>query len=331
MGDMILTFPVLKAIKDSYPNSEISVVCSNANSFLCKEVPFIDNYYIFDKKDNFISKLKFFINFRKVTYDIIFNFSQTIETFLLLLGGKSVDKSTLIYLSRYSNPKFSKIFQRLITKKLSFDYIKINRKIFFEKRLKFHQTEIMFQLLKKKLDIKKPKSFILKPNLTKHKKIFQERILVHLSERWIDHKYNEDLFLDLLTKLYNNYGKLYLSTDQSSYKSFIKTYQLFEKYNDSNLHKLIKNHQKILILDKLNFQNWRNAIINSKLVITYECGCVHVASMSNAPLLVVYDYKNKPYMINKEYAPFNKNYQKIIANQEMINEKIMMKLKKFKN
>ena len=52
-------------------------------------------------------------------------------------------------------------------------------------------------------------------------------------------------------------------------------------------------------------------IINSKLVLTYECGCVHVASMSNVPLLVVYDYKNKPDMIYKEYAPLTKYYEKM--------------------
>ena len=50
MGDMILTFPIIKAIKLSYPNSNIVVICSNTNSFLCEEAPFIDKYYIMDKK-----------------------------------------------------------------------------------------------------------------------------------------------------------------------------------------------------------------------------------------------------------------------------------------
>ena len=91
-----------------------------------------------------------------------------------------------------------------------------------------------------------------------------------------------------------------------------------------------RSNQSIIILDKLNFKNWRNVIINSKLVITYECGCVHVASMSDVPLLIVYDYTNKPKMIHKEYAPLTSNYQKVITNQKQINAEVMQKLEKWK-
>ena len=123
-------------------------------------------------------------------------------------------------------------------------------------------------------------------------------------------KYTEDMFLELLSKLEKRYGKLYLTTDQSSQKVLKKSINFIKKFNDDNCLKPIKSHQNIIILDKLNFNNWRNVIINSKLVITYECGCVHVASMSDVPLLIVYDHKNKPEMIHKEYAPLTTNYQK---------------------
>ena len=97
------------------------------------------------------------------------------------------------------------------------------------------------------------------------------------------------------------------------------------------MYKVNKSNQSIIILDKLNFKNWRNVIINSKLVITYECGCVHVTSMSGVPLLIVYDYKNKPNMIHKEYAPLTTNSQKVITNQKRINAEVMLKLEKMKS
>ena len=330
MGDMILTLPIIKAIKDSNSNTKITVVCSNINSFLCEEAPFVDEYSIFDKKDKLLSKIKFLKKFRKSSFDFIFNFSQDIESFLLLLIGKSKNKSSLIYLTRYGNKKFSKVFQRLIIKLFEFDNITINRNEFDKKGLNYHQTETMSQLVNKKINIKKPKFFHLIPCKKNFKEIFQARILIHLSDRWIDHKYSEDMFLQLLSKLKKKYGKLYLTTDQSSPKSFRKIYQFYEKFNDTELHKVNQSNQSIIILDKLNFKNWRNAIINSKLVITYECGCVHVASMSDVPLLVIYDYKNKPNMIHKEYAPLSVKYQKIIANQQQINTEVMLKLKKNK-
>ena len=331
MGDMILTLPIIKAIKDSNPNTKITVVCSNINSFLCEEASFVDSYSIFDRNDKLLSKINFLRTFSKNSFDFIFNFSQDIEAFLLLLIGKSINKSSSIYLSRYSNQKFSKIFQRLIIKLLGFDNIIINRNEFYKKKLNFHQTEMMFRLVKKKINIKKPKFFHLIPSKSNIEKIFQKRILIHLSDRWIDHEYGEDSFLKLLTKLKERYGKLYLTTDQSSQKSFKKIYQLYEQFNNSELNKVYKSNQSIIILDKLNFKNWRNVIIESKLVITYECGCVHVASMSDVPLLIIYDYKNKPNMIHKEYAPLTKKYQKIITNQKQINDQVMLKLEKMRS
>jgi len=330
MGDMILTLPIIKAIKNSYPNSKITVVCSNINSFLCKEASFVDTYSIFDKSDKLLSKIKFFRKFRKSSFDFIFNFSQDIETFLLLMIGNSINKLSMVYLSRYKNPKFSKIFQRLIIKLLGFGNVIINRNEFYKKKINFHQTEIMFRLVNKMLIIKKPRFFHLIPSEINFKKTFQKRILIHLSDRWIDHEYCEDMFLELLSKLEKRYGKLYLTTDHSSHKSFQKIFELYQKFNNSELYKVYKSNKSIIILDQLNFKNWRNVIINSKLVITYECGCVHVASMSDVPLLVVYDYKNKPNMIHKEYAPLTPNYQKIITNQKQINAEVMIKLEKMK-
>ena len=328
MGDMILTLPIIKAIKDSNLNAKITVVCSNINSFLCEEAPFVDEYTIFDKKEKLLSKIKVLKKFKKSSFDFIFNFSQDVETFFLLLIGKSINKSSLIYLTRYGNEKFSKIFQRLIIKIFGFDNIIINRNEFYKNKLNYHQTEMMYQLVNKKINIKKPKTFHLLPCKKKIKGIFQERILIHLSDRWIDHKYSENMFLQLLSKLEEKYGKIYLTTDNSSQKIFKKIYQLYPKFNDDELYLVNKNNQNIIILDKLNFKHWRNAIINSKLVITYECGCVHVASMSDVPLLVIYDYKNKPNMIHKEYSPLTDKFQKVTSNQEQINTEVMLKLKK---
>ena len=330
IGDMILTLPIIKAIKDSNPNTKITVICSNINSFLCEEVSFVDEYSVFDRKDKLLSKIKFLRIFRKNSFDFVFNFSQDIETFLLFLIGKSINKASLIFLSRYRNQKFSKFFQKLIIKLLGFDNIIINRNEFYLKKINFHQTEMMYQLVNKKINIKKPKFFHLIPSKKNIDNIFQNRILIHLSDRWIDHQYSEEMFLMLLSKLEESYGKLYLTTDLSSKKSFKKIYQLYEKFNNYELHKVNKSNQSIIILDKLNFKNWRNVIINSKLVITYECGCVHVASMSDVPLLIVYDYKNKPQMIHKEYAPLSKNYQKIITKQKNINTEVMLKIRKIK-
>ena len=48
--------------------------------------------------------------------------------------------------------------------------------------------------------------------------------------------------------------------------------------------------------------------------------------MSNIPQIIIYDYKNEPFMINKEFSPLTKKYEKVIVVPELINQEIMSKL-----
>ena len=328
MGDMILTLPIIKEIKKNVPNSTIEVVCSNINHFLCEEADFIDQVLIYENKLDIISKIKFFYKFRKKKYDYVFNFSQSLESFIFFLINNSKDKLALIYLSRYKNPKFSKTFQKVFVKLFSIENIKVDRNQFYENGINIHQTDMMYQLIKKRINIKNPKNFIMLPKiniLEKNRNI--NRILIHLSGKWIDDKYSEKMFINLLKKL-AIYGKLYLTTDNTSRQKFNIIYKNYLKINNSTFSKLFNQKDNIIILDKLNLKNWRNIIINSKLVITYECGCVHMASMSDIPIIVVYDFENKPLLINKEYGPLSHKYEKVISRQDTINKEILSKLPK---
>ena len=326
MGDMILTLPILKEIRNKIPNSYIKVVCSNTNYFLCQEAKFVDEFCIYDSKMSFFSKMKFFRNIKKDSYDYFFNFCQSIESFLILLFSKSKIKSTLIYLSRYKNPNRSKIFQNFISNILKINNLIIDRRKLFEMKNNFHQTNIMYELVNKKISIKNPKKFFFLPENYQIEKNFEKRILLHLSNRWIDKNYDENQFIELLKKLQKN-NKLYLTTDYSSSSSFNVVLEKYIKLNDNSFNELPFYKDNIIILDKLNFKNWRKIILNSKLVITYECGCVHVSAMSNIPQIIIYDYKNEPFMIHEEFSPLTKKYEKIIVQPSLINQEIMSKLK----
>ena len=85
--------------------------------------------------------------------------------------------------------------------------------------------------------------------------------------------------------------------------------------------KIIKNN--VLILDKLNFDNWTSIINSSRYVITPECGCTHIASLSKAKLCVIYDSDNVPGMIAEEYAPWKKNYNKLFSNNQNLEKELI--------
>ena len=89
-----------------------------------------------------------------------------------------------------------------------------------QKEKNFHQTYLIYKLTKKKINIRNPKTFLMSPKGNKlEKNTNTSRILIHLTSKWIDKKYLENSFINLIEKL-QTYGKLYLTTDYSSKEQF---------------------------------------------------------------------------------------------------------------
>ena len=85
----------------------------------------------------------------------------------------------------------------------------------------------------------------------------------------------------------------------------------------------LKSINNVLILDQLNFDNWTSIINSSTYVITPECGCTHIASLSEAKLCVIYDSDNIPDMIAEEYAPWKKKYTKLFSNSQNLEKELI--------
>jgi len=98
-----------------------------------------------------------------------------------------------------------------------------------------------------------------------------------------------------------------------------KKYEIITNEEFENL----KSINNILILDKLNFDNWTSIINSSTYVITPECGCTHIASLSEAKLCVIYDSDNVPSMIAEEYAPWKKKYTKLFSNNQNLEKELI--------
>ena len=99
MGDMILTLPVIQAIKEANPHAEIHIVASKKNLKICKQSSFIDK--IHEKSHSFstFKNLKKSIIVEK--YNYYFAFSPGWFGLILGLFSKSKFKASLILQSRY--------------------------------------------------------------------------------------------------------------------------------------------------------------------------------------------------------------------------------------
>ena len=322
MGDMILTFPIIQGLKESNSNNTIDVVCSAQNSKVCNKFNIINKVYLFN--NNFTEFLKTIIKLRSENYDYIFTFSPGILSIIISIFSKSKNKSLLILQSRYKN-SFSSKFLKIIFGKFFFQHlIVVDRKLRFSQDNSIHQTKLMSELVVKSgLEIKENEEikhfFQFKSKKYSPKKL----CLIHLSSKWINRYFSESNFNNLLNKLKSSNIDIVMTTDESSKKVFSN---IFEKYEciDDNQFKNLKNINNILILDKLNFENWVSIINSSTHVITPECGCTHIASLSNSKLCVIYDADNFPDMIASEYAPWKKSYTKLSTNDEKLEEKLIL-------
>ena len=77
IGDMIITTPVFREFKSSFPDAEINVLASRSNSIILKNNPHVDNIFINDK-NNFLTDLPVLLKLRKKQIDVCFEFDHSV-------------------------------------------------------------------------------------------------------------------------------------------------------------------------------------------------------------------------------------------------------------
>ena len=320
MGDMILTFPIIQAIKEKNPHAIVHVIASQKNSKICNQFSLIDK--IFEKKKLSSSFNDLTKSIRAEKYDYYFTFSP--GWFGLRLGffSKSKFKSSLILKSRYNSNVFSKFGQIIFSKLFYSKSLVIDRFKTLQENKNIHQTNMMMDLISKSgvaISRKTQTKFAFTNSFTLNKN--QPVCIIHLSSKWVNDYYSEDDFIDLLKLLNKKNISMYLTTDETTKNKFSK---IFEIYNTvESPIKIEKSTKNILICNNFDFENWTSLINQADYVITPESGCTHIASLTKCKLAVIYDADNSPNSIRQEYAPWNKEYLDLETNDNELNQKLL--------
>lgn len=74
LGDMVLTLPAIKSLKDSFPESELSVLCQLFLKEFLLTQSYIDKVYSYNPKSSFIQTYKLFKRLRKERFDLAVDF-----------------------------------------------------------------------------------------------------------------------------------------------------------------------------------------------------------------------------------------------------------------
>lgn len=320
MGDMILTFPIIQAIKEKNPHTIVHVIASQKNSKICNQFSLIDK--IFEKKKLSSSFNDLTKSIRAEKYDYYFTLSP--GWFGLRLGffSKSKFKSSLILKSRYSSNLFSKLDQIFFSKIFYSLSLVIDRFRSLKTNKNIHQTNMMMDLISKSgvaISRKTQTKFMFNNVfiLNKSKPV----CILHLSSKWVNNYYSEENFNDLLKLLNEKEILIYLTTDETTKNKFNKIFETFDAVEDPS--DIQKSEKSILICNNFNFEDWTSLLNQADYVITPESGCTHIASLTKCKLAVIYDADNSPNSIRHEYAPWNKEYLALETNDKELNRKLL--------
>ena len=80
MGDMILSLPIIKAIKVANPSTQICVLASHRNAKVLKGLNYIDKTIVINTSSNLSAVYKNIFVVRKLNSDFFLNLSPILNT-----------------------------------------------------------------------------------------------------------------------------------------------------------------------------------------------------------------------------------------------------------
>ena len=91
LGDVILTTPLIRALKETFPESEIDILTIPETSIIFRENPFINKILQFNKRkliNKIFSFLSLIFKLRKERHDLAISIQSSLtSSFLMLLGN----------------------------------------------------------------------------------------------------------------------------------------------------------------------------------------------------------------------------------------------------
>ncbi|MCS7228462.1 MAG: glycosyltransferase family 9 protein [Candidatus Kryptonium sp.] len=304
LGDMLCAVPLLRALRQRFPNAKITLITSPVNYEVMKDNPFVDEVINFDKQKFLLSPLKFFDFVRKLRsgFDIaIVPVTVSISTtsnFIAYFSGAKIRIGPATLDGKENPTAF------LFNYQIDLDWRNEEKK---------HQTE-------RNLDIVRPfgidtddLSYVIpygeddkefaKKFLSKRKN-FKFVFGYHPGAGKVQNRWDADNFGTLAIKLADEFNALTLITagpmDDEPVEKMIKKI-------DGKIEYLVLKNEKIsrivAIIDQID------------LFITNDTGIMHVAGATSTPVISLFGPTNP-----HQWSPINKNKFFIWAKTRNIND-----------
>lgn len=284
LGDLIVSTPIIRAIKAKHPQAQIMVVASSYNVVAVAGHELIDQCLIYNKTADLLAQFVAFQKIRafKPTHTLVLS-PKTHCYFLALFSGAK-NRGGILMSYRW--------LPRLLAPLL------LSSSVFIPKDRKGEHLAQRVLRLGRQMNLADEGDY---PYLVAEQssatlrmaKQIQERIgnapyiAVHLGDKWIEENWCADDVKSFLQKTEAQTGLKVVATAGPADKA------LSHALDDTFL--LFKN---------LTFYEWVAVLKGAKLVITPDCGAVHIACALQKPLLALYSAARATIAL-AEFGPWN--------------------------
>ena len=286
IGDVVLSTPVIKAIRDSYPDAHIAFMVRPYAEALVDGNPYLDEVIIYDKfgkHKSFLNTIRFALGLKKKKFDLAIMLHPTNRSHLIAF--------------------FAGIPKRIgYDRKLSF---LLTKKVPHTKQEgKKHESEYTFDLLKEINIIGKPDELFVplhRKDLDKVDEIFEKNnlskddtiITVNPGASCISKKWSADNFAILSDEIVSRFkAKIIIVTDKASIE------------NATQVESKMQN-KPINLAGKTTVGELAVIISKSNLFISNDSGPVHIAAAVGTPVISIFGRKD-PGLSPKRWGPLSK-------------------------
>jgi len=292
IGDMVVTFPMLRYLKMINPNFHLILYCSEYNKYLAQNCPDADEIIV--EKSSIFADFKHL--FAKRNVDLMINtLSQKMSN--NLMRNKFISGDTAIRAMRYSQhlmidfynmyPSSETAYNNMTEKMLSLIYD------IFETDLTIDQVPINFPIAQNADNI--VKGFIVKYG-------FDSYTLINLSTGQKKNEWTQVGYIELVKKLLNETNTNIIIVNTPSEKEFANT--LLSKFTNNRLQQYPETKNLFEIAGIIKY---------AEMVITPDTAIVHFASLCGTPLLALYN--GDGHNLN-DWSPFNTQFKIVMAEPQ---------------
>ena len=342
IGDLIVSTPLIKYIRENDNNSLITLICSNRNielANLLKSNCLIDDLINIDEYDSYFKKFSFYriVNTLKIDHIVILkssNFSIFLSKLIKVTSHKNTHISAIVPLNssknginRYKPRKFlvNQIFDNYEVIDCRNDY-ECSKNI----QMLEHYSNLGNQIFKSRFvknlnDISyfEPKELqVNKGFVSLIKKILSQKklMLFHFDEKWDATDYSSHEIISLLNKFIDSFDGFIFMTHglikNKYYDHIINNYRLKNYLSSTQNYKIHMSdiNKNFYSFPNLNLNELMYLVSNSDLVIEPHGALTHIASIYNKPVIDLVP-KDKINFLSK-WKPLSKKMKQIVINHK---------------